>query len=366
MIPERVLITADAVGGVWQYATDLARALGERGVETVLALMGPAPCWEQRRMAEAIPGVTLAWTGLELDWLARDPHSVARAGRRIAELAAECGASVAHLNMPALAADARFSMPVVAVAHSCLSTWWAAVRGGDLPPDFGWRDELTRRGLRKADRVVAPTRAFAEATFRAHRLPAPPAVVHNGRRPLKLAEAPLRDYAFTAGRLWDEGKNVATLDRAAGRTRLPIRAAGPLVGPKGQRVRIDRLQCLGALGERALGEQLAHRPIFVSAARYEPFGLAVLEAAQAGCALVLSDIPGFRELWGDAAVLVRAGDCAAFARAIDAIADDPSVRLALGEAARRRARRHTPAAMAEGMLAVYGEVLAKSAAKEAA
>jgi hypothetical protein len=37
----------------------------------------------------------------------------------------------------------------------------------------------------------------------------------------------------------------------------------------------------------------------------EPFGLAVLEAAQAGCPLVLSDLPGFRELWDGAALFRR-------------------------------------------------------------
>ncbi len=51
--------------------------------------------------------------------------------------------------------------------------------------------------------------------------------------------------------------------------------------------------------------------VFASMARYEPFGLAVLEAAQAGMRLVLSDIPTFRELWDGAAIFVgdEAGTC---------------------------------------------------------
>ena len=32
-------------------------------------------------------------------------------------------------------------------------------------------------------------------------------------------------------------------------------------------------------------------------ARYEPFGLSILEAALSGCALVLGDLPSLRELW---------------------------------------------------------------------
>ena len=38
----KLLMTADRVGGVWQYATDLARALAPLGVETVVAVLGPA------------------------------------------------------------------------------------------------------------------------------------------------------------------------------------------------------------------------------------------------------------------------------------------------------------------------------------
>ena len=64
---------------------------------------------------------------------------------------------------------------------------------------------------------------------------------------------------------------------------------------------------LGALDERR-SERLAWRSGRSSprTALYEPFGLAVLEAAQAGCALVLSDIPTFRELWDGAALFVAA------------------------------------------------------------
>ncbi|HEX8375447.1 MAG TPA: hypothetical protein VF606_09745, partial [Geminicoccaceae bacterium] len=38
-----VLMTTDAVGGVWTYSLDLAAALATRGVRTTLAVLGPAP-----------------------------------------------------------------------------------------------------------------------------------------------------------------------------------------------------------------------------------------------------------------------------------------------------------------------------------
>ena len=33
-------MTADTIGGVWQYAVDLARGLGEYGVDVTLATLG--------------------------------------------------------------------------------------------------------------------------------------------------------------------------------------------------------------------------------------------------------------------------------------------------------------------------------------
>ncbi len=153
----------------------------------------------------------------------------------------------------------------------------------------------------------------------------------------------LRDFAFTAGRLWDEGKSITTLDRAAARLGIPFKAAGPIAGPNGQRAVLEHLHGLGSVEERVIAEYLSARPVFVSAPRYEPFGLAVLEAALAGCPLVLSDIPTFRELWNGAAIFVEPDDSAGFAAAIEALIGDVPARLTHGDLARRRAARFTPA-----------------------
>jgi hypothetical protein len=44
---KRILMTADAVGGVWVYATNLACALCARGTEVTLVVQGPSPTPEQ-------------------------------------------------------------------------------------------------------------------------------------------------------------------------------------------------------------------------------------------------------------------------------------------------------------------------------
>jgi glycosyltransferase involved in cell wall biosynthesis len=244
---------------------------------------------------------------------------------------------------------------VVASCHSCVGTWWEAVRGGPLPPDFAWRTRLVARGCAAADALIAPTAAFAAATARFYGLAGPPLVVRNGRRPPTPIAQGAAPYAFTAGRLWDDGKNLHALDRAAARlaASVPVLAAGPTEGPGGARVALRHVRTLGRLGGGDVARRLAERPVFVSAARYEPFGLSVLEAAQAGCALVLSDIPTFRELWDGAAEFVPAEDDRAIAGAIGRAARDPGHRARLGAAARARADRYTVEAMVSGTAAVY-------------
>lgn len=365
--PSKVLITVDAVGGVWPHALELARGFGLAGIETVLAVLGPAPSQAQRAAAAGIPGALLVVTDLPLEWTAAEVGAVEAAGRRIARLAADLRVDLVHLATPALAASAPFLCPVVAGCHSCLTTWWSAVRGGPLPEDFLWRASLTGRGLSRSDVVVVPSAAFGRALSAAYGLPRFPEVVWNGRTAAAGRIDPdLSAFVFTAGRLWDEGKNVETLDRVAARSAMSVLAAGPIAGPNGARVAPAALRLLGELSEAGVAEQLARRPVFVSLARYEPFGLAVLEAAQHGCPLVLSDIPTFRELWDGAALFAEPDDDEAVAGLLERIAADPVAADALGRAAADRAARYTPDAMVAGMLAVYRGVLDRDERCEAA
>jgi glycosyltransferase involved in cell wall biosynthesis len=349
---QRILMTADAVGGVWQYSCELAGALTHCEYEILLALLGPPASDSQRQRLAELPGMTLVETGLPLDWLAGDRTTVEAAAGEIAELAWRAGADLVHLNQPALAV-AEYSVPLVAAAHSCVATWWEAAGSGEEPAEFAWQTELVCEGLHRADAVVCPSHAFAEAIRRRYRLSSLPEVIHNGRTPLSGSNGALHDFAFTAGRLWDRGKNLATLDRAAGRLGIPFKAAGPLVGPNGERIAFEHLQSLGTVDERILAGCISARPVFVSAARYEPFGLAVLEAALSGCALVLSDIPTFRELWGGVALFVEPDDAIGFAETIEMLIGEMPMRLQLGEQARTRAQRFTPERMAAQIDGIY-------------
>ena len=347
-------MTTDAVGGIWTYALDLGAALGRRGIRVTLALLGPG-LDDAKRAEAAERGLKLVDTGHDPEWLAADAAAVRAGGAALVGLARREAADLLHLNHPALAAEAGFGCPVLAVCHSCVATWWEAVRGGVLPEGLRWRAALHERGLANAEAVVAPSRSFGEATRRVYGFGDVPIVVPNGRdRPpaLEAAEAPTPSV-FTAGRLWDEGKNLGVLDRAAARLPVMVEAAGPLTGPNGATVALHNIRRIGTLDAEAIRAKLAQRPIFASTALYEPFGLAVLEAAQAGCALVLSDIPTFRELWDGCAVFVAPHDDRALAAAVVRLLGDRGYRAERAALSAARAADYTVEACAEGTGKAY-------------
>lgn len=347
-------MTADAIGGVWQYATDLAAALVRSGHEVLLATLGPAPAAGKAQSVEAA-GVRIVETGLALDWLAGGDGPVREAAARIAALAADHRVDVIHCNSPALAGAAHFESPMIAVAHGCVATWWQAARTEPLPPHYHWHRDLVRKGLQTADLVVAPSHGYARLLERTYSLGKTPLVVHNGREAPRAVgtNRATAQHALTAGRLWDDVKGAGVMDAAAALTDVPFFAAGAVQGPQGQIFAGSHLRLLGQLGDRELAEQLAGRPVFVSAATFEPFGLSVLEAAQAGCALILSDIATFRELWEDAAIFVDPAEPAQFAQAVSLLMSDDTRRADLGRAAGRRAQRFTVERMAQDTAALY-------------
>jgi glycosyltransferase involved in cell wall biosynthesis len=351
----RVLMTTDAVGGVWTYALDLAREQAAAGAEVSLAVLGPEPTADQLAEARGVSGLALIGTGLPLDWLATEQAEILEVGAAIRSLARGLRVDLIHLNSPALAAGGGFSAPVVGACHSCEATWWSAVKDGPMPRDFRWRSQVLWQGMMSCDALVAPTTAFAGATARTYEIPRP-FVVHNGRRPPPAAIGPRRRMVVTSGRLWDEGKNIAVLDAAAALIDAPLQAAGPLQGPAGGPVALRHAYGFGRLSSDQVAGWLSRAPIFASSALYEPFGLGVLEAAQAGCALVLSDIDTFRELWDGAALFADPRDPDAFAAALQALLDDRVQAERLGAQARTRAARYSVAAMSDGLLEIYRQL----------
>ena len=354
--PRKILLTADPVGGVWTYALELARALAPHSVEIALATMGGAVSAGQRAEAAGLPNVRLCESRFRLEWMDEPWADVDRAGDSLLELAARFAPDVVQLNGFCHGA-LPWEAPVLIVAHSCVLSWWEAVRGEEAPPRYDEYRRRVRAGLLAADGIVAPTGAMLDA-LEAHHGPLPAGqVIHNAREPRHFVPADKQPLIFSAGRTWDEAKNVGALDRVAPFVRWPVYIAGATEHPNGSPVTLQNASALGQLSPAAMAAQLGASAIYALPARYEPFGLSALEAGLCGCALVLGDIPSLREVWGNAALFVDPADEGALAATLNTLIDDDARRAELGQRARRRAREFSPQRMAREYLAAYDACL---------
>ena len=118
----KLLMTADAVGGVWTYAVDLAHTLCQRGWQVTIAVLGPPPTNVQRQHARSVRGVQLEEAAYRLEWMADPWDDVRAAGDWLGMLVDRIAPDIIHLNGYALA-ERRFGVPAVVVAHSCVLSW---------------------------------------------------------------------------------------------------------------------------------------------------------------------------------------------------------------------------------------------------
>jgi glycogen synthase len=356
--PTRVLMTTDAVGGVWRYSLELARGLSGCGTEVVLAIMGPPATPEQLGEAAALDGVVIVEGSFDLEWMPGADEDVLRAGTWLLELEAAYAPDIVHLNGYAHAA-LPWQAPVVVVAHSCVVSWWRAVHGEDAPPEWDRYRQRTAAGLRAADLVVAPTRAFLRTLESVYGPGLRARVIWNGRNAPNIECIEKQPILFAAGRIWDEAKNLKILASVAKDLPWPVCVAGPGVPERGDRAALARnVRWLGPLSPAAISVWYAHASIFVAPSRYEPFGLAALEAALAGCALVLGDIPTLRELWTGAAMFVPPDDREQLAYALGSLIEDPELRATLGRRAKERAATFSATRMTAAYRNAYAEVIA--------
>jgi glycosyltransferase involved in cell wall biosynthesis len=190
------------------------------------------------------------------------------------------------------------------------------------------------------------------------------AAARRGALRRELGLSPDEAAVVTVTRLIPE-KGVDVLLRATQRAGLPVVVVGD--GP--ERARLEGLaRDLGAravfTGDRpleAVVEAYTAADIFALVSTHEPWGVVVNEAAACGLPLVLSDRVGAaRDLLrdGENGVLVPAGDVAATADAIAALAADPDVRATMGTRSRELVQRFGYGPSAGNLLAAVREATA--------
>lgn len=324
--PLKLLMTTDTIGGVWTYALELIKALAPNGVVVALATMGAPLTREQREQVKALPQVQLYESIYKLEWMENPWEDIAAAGNWLMQIKDAFQPDLVHLNN-LVHGHLNWGKPVITVVHSCVCSWWQAVKNEDAPEHWNVYREWVTRSLRASAMVVAPSLAMlidAETLYGPFqdRL-----VIHNGRDADNFRYGRKEPFIFSMGRVWDEAKNIKLLTEVAAGLSWPVYVAGDARHPdSGIAVPLENVHFLGHLSQTEIAGYLSRASIFVLPVKYEPFGLSALEAGLAGCALVLGAIPSQKEIWQHAASYVNPSDAAALKQTIQKLINDEFIR----------------------------------------
>ncbi|HEY6308531.1 MAG TPA: glycosyltransferase family 4 protein [Candidatus Angelobacter sp.] len=358
-----ILVTADTAGGVWTFVRELVTGLTGRGVQVTLVSFGDFPSPGQKKWMEPLRNLDYHPTTFKLEWMQDSAADMEVSAEFLRDIIRRTKPDLIHFNQFYYGA-LDCEVPRVVVAHSDVVSWWMAVHG-ETPPQTSWLDwyrHAVMRGLAGATAVVAPSQWMLDQVERYYLKPNRPAVIYNGRTPALFNPSVTKEQRImTAGRLWDQGKNIGLLlaaempapveimgARGHGRAQsmeLSARKAGPNVHFRPQR------------DEQQMAKTLARTAIYAAPSLYEPFGLAPVEAAFSRCALVVSDIPSFRELWEDAAVYFRSNDPGELRQALELLVGDPWLRWRHANLAYKHAlRKFSAARMTDDYMNLYRAV----------
>lgn len=351
----RILITADTVGGVWTYTRELVSGLVGQGFEVVLVSFGGLPAAEQTRWMTGLSNLDYRPTEFKLEWMQDSLDDLRASAEYLEAVAEETRPHLLHFNQ-FYYGGLKYASPCLVVAHSDVVSWWVAVHGCE-PPDstwMRWYRRMVQDGLAGATAVAAPSHWMMEQVARYYVQPEKKSVIYNGRTPSLFCPDQEKEKTVTSvGRLWDAGKNAAIF--LGEEMPLPVSIVGSEKQPGRAEAGLEQqersgVRFLAQQSEEQLSELLARTAIYAAVSMYEPFGLAPVEAALSGCALVASHIESFRELWGDAAVFFRNNDAGSLRLALTDLAEDAEFRRDCAKRALDHARRWFTA---ERMVAEY-------------
>jgi glycogen synthase len=359
-----VLITSDTVGGVWTYTQELVTGLVHAGHHVTLVSFGKLPLPHQTAWMENLSRLDYRPTEYRLEWMEIAERDIEESKHYLELLIEEVKPDVLHFSQYCYG-DVATNIPKVVVAHSDIVSWWAAVHGcepDDTPRMRNYRDTVAN-GLRGADLVVAPSRWMLDQVSKFYLRPSAEQVICNGRTPsLFDAGAEKGDSVLSVGRVWDPAKNVSLLMQDEQQARISV------VGWEREPGREDRqrsvqapsnVSLLGPKSQTELRKMYAEAGIYAATSRYEPFGLAPLEAALSSCALVLNDNPVFHELWNDVGIFFNKDDAEDCAKRIDELRRKPELRANCATRAYNTAcEKFTASRMVEQYEKAYQELAA--------
>lgn len=309
----RVLLLTDGAAAPWRWSVDLARQFSRRGLEVILAAAGdaltPWQAWEAKGMSgidlrEAPPGQARTWlTGLDL----------------------RAKADVVHLVGCPRFAVLPWRAPLVTTVCDVPAT------------ETEWGELI--QAVRSSHQAVSPARALAAAVESRYSGPPSWSVIRHTCEGSQFRPGIKERFILSTARPSDPAEDLAALEWVAPHLRWPV------------------LCTLGMLPAPELADWYSRAPLFVLPARRKTFSLSALEAALSGCALVLTNLPGLREVWEDDAVYVPPGDRLALGAALTDLIHHPSRRHDLGDRAAERARSFRLQEMTDCYLNAYHEAV---------
>ncbi len=369
-----VLVTADTLSGTWTYTRELVTGLVTRGVRVTLVSFGEIPLPDQTSWMDHLHGLDYRPTAFRLEWMQEAEEDLAESSAFLLALVKELRPDVLHLNQFSYG-NLPVDIPRVVFAHGDLVTWSEAVEDG--VPRFArrsarrvtrWYRDRVLAGLTCADIVVAPSAWMLDRMRACYLRPRQEKVIYPGRNPIFFNPyVSKEELVLAVGRVVDAGKQVSLLtqqmhplpvcivgaDQTVAAPRVPIRADVKLATER------TSVAIRGPQTEAQLRALYSRASIYAATARYEPLGMATLEAAFSRCAIVANDIPSFRELWGDSALYFRTNDAGSLAEGIHALHADRTACRAYAEMAYSRAReRFTTKRMMDDYLQLYRGLIA--------
>ncbi len=352
------------MSGSWTYTRELVTGLVTRGARVTLVSFGEIPLPDQTAWMDLLHGLEYRPTAFRLEWMDEAPQDLPESAEFLAALVREVQPDVLHLHQ-FCHGDLHVDVPRVIMAHGDLISWAQAVQGCTPQPTpwLKWYRDTVIRGIAAADAVVAPS-AWMLGTIRStYTRPRREAVIYPGRNPIFFNPYTSKDDSvLSVGRLIDAGKQVFLLTQhsypfpvcivGAEQTvpvpRIPIRAD----------VKVSTSQATLAIRGPQTDAQLralySRAAVYAATPRYEPLGMAPLDAAFSRCAIVANDIPTYREFWGDAALYFRTNDAGSLATILRNLDSDRALRQAYADRAFARARaRFTAKRMIDDYLELY-------------
>ncbi len=357
----RVLLTTDTIGGVWTFTQELTSSLLDCGHHVALVSFGRHPSPTQAIWARTL---RTAWpdsfcfhtSDAPLEWMDANADAYTSGANLLHRIAETFQPDILHSSQFCWGA-LPLNLPCIITAHSDVLSWADACRSEPLPNSPWLRQyvRLVNAGLDRCTAVAAPTRSMLRALARNFPLPTRAVVIPNGRHLPEPKPASRKLTAISVGRLWDEAKNIRLLGEIT--PPLPIAIAGETeLTPDTPAPSLPNITSLGVLSQEHLIHALRASSIYIAPALYEPFGLAPLEAALCGCALVVNDIPTLREVWGDAALYFHGP--ADLQSLLEDLVRSPARLAAAQLRARARARTFTARRMAAAYEDLYCDLLA--------